>query len=83
MILQTHYLRCGDLMCGWIGVQGEVLQAPSPFDPEEELEACPVCNRINDMRRCCDEPECFEEATCGTPTQTVYRRTCGKHRPKE
>ena len=30
----------------------------------------------------CDEPGCKEQVSCGTPTPTGYRNTCGKHRPK-
>jgi hypothetical protein len=36
----------------------------------------------------CDEPDCMDQATCGTPTMNIrdkvygYRRTCSKHRPK-
>lgn len=29
--------------------------------------------------RGCDEPGCKEADTCGFPTATGYRRTCGKH----
>jgi len=81
--MTAGYLRCGDLCCGWIGIPSEVPFAPSPFDPDETLDACPQCHRVNDMRQCCDEPECFAEATCGTPTPGGYRRTCGKHMPRE
>jgi hypothetical protein len=42
------------------------LDDPHPLAPEEM----------------CDEPGCKEEITCGTPTPTGYRRTCGKHLPK-
>ena len=31
---------------------------------------------------CCDEPGCKKRITCGTPTATGYRSTCGQHRPK-
>ncbi len=27
----------------------------------------------------CDEPGCEQEATCGWPSDSGYRRTCGKH----
>jgi hypothetical protein len=29
----------------------------------------------------CDEPGCMEQSSCGTPTMTGYRRTCGPHMP--
>jgi len=31
----------------------------------------------------CDEPGCLQRATCGSPTENGYRRTCGEHCPKE
>lgn len=31
--------------------------------------------------RICDDSDCIAPATCGTPTQTGYRNTCGSHRP--
>lgn len=80
--MTKQFVRCGDLMCGWVGAPIEVLEAPSPFDPDETLQACPLCGRINDMRICCDEPECFQEADCGTPTPSGYRNTCAKHSPR-
>lgn len=27
----------------------------------------------------CDEPGCFDEISCGWPSENGYRRTCGKH----
>jgi hypothetical protein len=27
----------------------------------------------------CDEPGCKERSTCGFPTPSGYRRTCGEH----
>ena len=27
----------------------------------------------------CDEPGCFDDASCGFPTETGYRRTCYNH----
>lgn len=29
----------------------------------------------------CDEPGCYDEITCGTPTPDGYRSTCSKHAP--
>lgn len=78
--MSKGYLRCGNRRCGWIGTGGEVLAAPDPFDPEgDPLTACPLCREVNNIRTCCDEPECFEQDTCGFPAELGYRRTCGKH----
>ena len=79
--MTVGYLRCGDYRCGWIGPEDEALSAPSPFDTEDTVIGCPQCREINNLHKCCDEPECRERATCGMPTPTGYRRTCGKHLP--
>lgn len=69
--------------CGWRGYDDEILYAPSPFEPQFTIYACPKCKAIEQLRGCCDEPNCWEPDTCGTPTELGYRRTCGKHKPKE
>lgn len=71
---------CDDWRCGWQGTSATVLRAPDPFNEGDELIACPKC-RCQTIRTCCDEPGCWEEATCGTPTPSGYRRTCGPHHP--
>lgn len=80
--MTAGYLFCTENHCNWIGREVELLKAPNPFDPEETLTGCPLCRGVNTMLDCCDEPECFEYASCGTPTPTGYRRTCHKHMPK-
>ncbi len=67
--------------CGWHGYYDDVLRAPDPFNLGSELIACPKC-RDQSLHSCCDEPECWEQDTCGTPAPNGYRRTCGKHVPK-
>jgi hypothetical protein len=74
--------RCGDLRCGWHGREDKVLKAPDPFTEGEELWACPDCKEVNGIIMACDEPRCWKEATCGTPTPAGYRHTCGQHRPE-
>ena len=68
--------------CGWTGLEKDVLSAPNPFDPEDDLTGCPECKGVNTIVPACDEPGCWEEVTCGAPTPSGYRQTCGKHRPK-
>lgn len=41
---------------------------------EDDLQQY-IADRIN----ACDEPGCTREATCGFPTPSGYRRTCGEH----
>lgn len=35
----------------------------------------------DDMGEICDEPNCLKNASCGTPTDDGYRRTCSDHKP--
>ncbi len=67
--------------CGWKGYSDAILTAPSPFDPQDTLYACPVCKNIGTTRTCCDEPLCWEQDTIGTPIPGGYRRTCHNHQP--
>lgn len=73
---------CDNYRCNWHGDSSEVLRAKNPFDEDEVIEGCPECREINSPRQACDEPGCWKEATCGTPTPEGYRSTCGEHRPK-
>jgi len=65
--------------CDWLGLETELLRAPSPFEPETEVLGCPKCKAIDDFFAVCDEPGCTKEAGCGFPTANGYRHTCGKH----
>ncbi len=67
--------------CGWQGNWGDLLSAPSPFDADEMIFACPKCKAIDKTHAVCDEPDCWEPATCGTPTADGHRTTCGGHIP--
>ena len=72
---------CGMFGCEWHGSSDDVLKAPNPFDFGEVLWACPSCKGINALYLACDEDGCWEMSACGTPTETGYRSTCGKHLP--
>lgn len=67
--------------CNWHGPQSEMLTAPNPFDPAGAINGCPKCKSVECLVVACDEPDCWRETSCGTPTPTGYRRTCGEHRP--
>lgn len=67
--------------CGWRGLQSEMLTAPNPFDADETVNGCPNCKSVDTLITTCDEPGCWRETSCGTPTPTGYRRTCGQHAP--
>jgi hypothetical protein len=79
-ILQDKY-KC--LECGHICESEDMLTAPNPFDvySQESIVGCPKCHQVENMVKVCDEPGCKAEATCGTPTDEVYRRTCIQHDP--
>ena len=69
--------------CGWRGVSADLLTAQSPFEPDGVVTACPYCKAIGEVVYVCDEPGCWREVACGTPTETGYRNTCGEHWPKK
>lgn len=64
--------------------ENEVLWADHPFALEagEKITGCPKCREPNTLYLACDEPGCWDEASCGTPTPNGYRQTCGDHRPQ-
>jgi len=72
---------CSTHRCDWHGFEDELLTAQNPFENGEILSACPKCKEVESAVIACDEPECWERAICGTPTENGYRWTCGKHRP--
>ena len=72
--------------CLFIISKDEWLTAPSPFNADEMLKACPYCWQCTDgFALVCDEPGCTRLATCGWPTGAAddewggYRHTCGYH----
>lgn len=67
--------------CGWHGREDELLWATSPF-ADEQISACPHCKTVESTRAACDERDCWDLVSCGTPTPNGYRSTCGKHRPQ-
>lgn len=77
-------VACTNRNCGWRGTTDQLLRAPNPFDPDDEMTACPSCRDVGSTEALCDEPGCREHATCGWQSPTGYRWTCGNHmRPKE
>lgn len=60
----------------------DILVAPNPFISDTDIDGCPSCKEINTIVRACDEPDCWEESTCGTSTPDGYKFTCGDHMPR-
>lgn len=77
----SNKARCTE--CDWHGVWSGLLGAINPFKPGETIRGCPTCKGIDCFVSVCDEPECWEPVTCGTPTCQGYRSTCRKHGPRE
>lgn len=73
---------CTERRCGWRGLEGDVLQAANPFDVDDQINGCPKCHSVDSIVVACDEPDCWQQSTCGTPVTGGYRQTCGKHVPK-
>lgn len=72
---------CGYWRCGWCGPQSELLRAPDPFNPGEEITCCPKCrDPSNGIITACDFDGCTEEASSGTPTPDGYKHRCYTHR---
>ena len=67
--------------CGVISKEKNLLEAKSPFDPTDIINACPLCLQCADgFEEICDELYCKEITTCGWNTDNgEYRRTCSKH----
>lgn len=77
-------VRCENHRCGWRGDDDETLVAKNPFEPDYLVSACPRCKVL--LTTCvdvCEEPDCWEPATMGTPSPSGYKRHCHKHPPKE
>ena len=58
-----------DLICD---IEDQAREDPCPHCIMEHVWPCPTIPR-------CDEPGCDNEASCGWPSPTGYRRTCGDH----
>jgi hypothetical protein len=76
-MIEKDKVKCND--CGWIGMYYDLLKAPNPFNTDDILIGCPNCTGVDCIMNLCDDPGCKEIATCGTPTESGYRRVCGKH----
>ena len=56
------------------------------IDAMDEIRKIVVDQKIESLKRAmdlCDEPDCYADASCGTPTKDGYRRTCFEHKPMD
>ena len=67
--------------CDWRGQSEHLLRAQNPFAVNDDIVGCPHCKEVNSMTMACDELDCWQQATCGTPTEGGYRQTCYRHKP--
>lgn len=81
--MKNRKVKCDDYKCGWTGYETDVLTAKNPFDMSDQISGCPKCLQINTIIYACDEPGCWRDVSCGTPTKDGYRSTCGEHAPKD
>jgi hypothetical protein len=68
--------------CGWHGNNPESVMIPMYANRDEAIDVCPKCRCVkSSLSVCCEEPGCKNEASCGTPHQTGYKRHCHLHPP--
>ena len=69
--------KCNE--CGNVFETTQMLKAPSPFDPDDVLCACPKCKTPEVLQAICQVEGCKGEATCGKPTKHGYLHLCRYH----
>ena len=69
-------------LCQWQGQNDSLLVADNPFLKGDTISACPDCLSIQTTEVCCEEPGCWDLATCGTPFGVrQYKSHCYNHPP--
>ena len=69
--------------CSWRGRSADRLVCENPFEKGTQIYGCPECKKPACFRIVCDEDDCWEKVTRGTPTPSGYRQTCRKHAPED
>lgn len=67
--------------CDWCGLDSALLKTVNSFNTNDNVVGCPHCKEVNTMLMACDEPDCWQQVSCGTSTPNGYRQTCFKHKP--
>ena len=73
--------RCSD--CNNVYKDKHILRSINPFHKAYNIFGCPNCFAIDKERKVCDEPNCQQVATCGSPVKDGYRQTCSEHLPSQ
>jgi hypothetical protein len=72
--------------CSTVFHEKDALKAKNPFDESIcpiAIWGCPSCFEVNTkFVMVCEVDDCDLDASCGTPTEDRYWRTCYKHIPK-
>ncbi len=83
---QSRKAFCSE--CGWRGMAAELAemrcQVHTRNNGQEQytLRVCPDCGECEStVLTACDRIDCWLPATCGTPTEEGYARTCWRHNP--
>lgn len=69
--------RCTE--CEAVCVTTDMLIAPHPFEHGLTIHGCRSCHSIDHFALLCDVAECRELVSCGWPSPSGYRQTCGTH----
>lgn len=71
--------RCNE--CGQAHEESQLLTAPNPFAPTEEIYGCPNCKEIGSFRLICQVGDCENDASCGRARFRGFRyaHLCGVH----
>lgn len=70
--------RCKE--CHDFFAESEVLKAPNPFAPADEIYGCPHCCEVENLALLCDFPGCSRYSSSGEPTpEGGYVHRCHEH----
>ena len=69
--------------CGKECADGQVLRAPNPFKPDEEISGCPNCLEVESLAAACCVDGCGEPMAGGMLIDSEYVWLCQKHHQEE
>ena len=70
--------RCDE--CEAVYLDCDLDRVPDPQQGSTRVwTVCPGCRAAEQFTNLCDEPGCLRQASCGWPSISGYRRTCGVH----
>lgn len=69
--------RCYE--CDFVQGQDQLLRAPHPFLPDDEIVGCAECRIAGSLERLCEAQGCIASATLRLTVPGGYRSVCGWH----